>query len=140
MSAQVSAPVLVYEKPRFTDAMFAKAKDAPLQMRDKEADSGRKGCEAAGISDSKNVEGSTIRQPNFLRRLSIRSRSSSAGRDLKPGENAGGGHRASWKSSRTLQSSSSHSGTESDAHLKNEGASTASRDGLVFYVDKEVPD
>ena len=75
----VSAPVLVYERPRFTEPMFVKAKDAPLKAKKQETavEEPSRSPSATPKSDNNNNPASP-KQETLLRRLSSRARSLSS--------------------------------------------------------------
>lgn len=80
MAAEISAPILVYEKPRFTEPMFLKAKDGPLQKSNSTPPKPAKGGQA-GQLQREDTESSTAvrRSSGILRKVSFRSRSISQG-------------------------------------------------------------
>lgn len=78
---EVSAPVLVYERPRFTEPMFVKARDAPLKPKKKDLPdiptSVRTKTQTTNVlkKQSSAVTTEGFEKPTLLRKLSRRARS-----------------------------------------------------------------
>jgi len=149
--ADVSAPVLVYERPRFTEPMFLKARDSPLKpKKDQDIPSEPSSSPARGLpptgSPRKPVAESEAgkvgdgRKEGIVRRLSARARSfSSFRRDSTRSEGASALPRSqsfSARMSRRLSGLFRHNSFSTSSSSSGTDKGSGAKDELIVYVEE----
>lgn len=139
--SEISAPVLVYERPQFTEAMFAKARDSPLTPRGRSKSKSLPHLLVGKSSSSKmSSTASSATCPNqggVLRRLSSRARSVSSFRRESMRSDSSGrskSHSIRDKVSRRLSRMWFRSASFSEG---SSSAKTNANDELIVYVEEQ---
>ena len=142
----ISSPVLVYERPRFTDAMFAKARDGPLRKKSEASPSTRSNSlppspervsnrpTSSTPSNQENI--SESEKPTFLRRLSSRARSLSSLRRSSVRSDSSARMKSQSFSAKLSRRLSSLFRNSSFSEGGNPSNTRAKDDELIVYIEE----